>query len=349
MKNIPILILALLSFAGFTQTRNLLVGTYTEDIHLYRFDTRSGNLSFVCKLAGVKSPSYLAISGNSIYSVSESGAGAVAAIRLENDSLRLLNQVPSEGADPCYIDVYNEWVVVANYTGGNFSLFRRSADGSLSQAVQTVNHAGSSVNRERQNEPHTHFAHFSKDGKAIWVNDLGTDKTYVYPFKKGVIEIATVVTIDATAGAGPRHAEFNGEVTYILNEMNGTVDVIRAAERVQQISPKLKAENGLIGIGSADIHMSPNGKFLYASHRGISNAITTYSIAKDGSLTLVDTQDCAGENPRNFVIDPSGRFLLVANGKSNNIAVFAIDSRTGRLTKTVQYARIEKPVCLKFQ
>lgn len=348
MRHFLAFILATITYAGFAQKSYLAVGTYTDKVHIYQFDAKSGTLKYVNNLSGVENPSFLAFTSDFIYAVSESGAGAVVAISFskENGKMKLINKVSSGGADPCYIDVHGEWVVVANYSGGSFSLFKRAADGSLSEAIQTVKHSGGSVNKLRQGEPHVHSARFSANGKQIWVNDLGTDKTYIYTFKNGIIDTDRVFVIDATPGSGPRHTDFKGNIAYTVSEMSGTIDIVKGGVVIGQVDSGLAPQNELVGVGSADIHLGRGGKFLYVSHRGSANAITIYKVIRGGLLTLVGNQNCSGENPRNFTISPDGRFMLVANGVSDNIAIFRINPKTGLLTPLNQSVSVQKPVCL---
>lgn len=348
MRHFLTIILATITSTGFAQKSYLAVGTYTDKVHIYQFDAQDGTLKYISDLSGVENPSYLAFTSDFIYAVSEKDAGAVVAMSFNKDSgkLQLINKVPSGGADPCFIDVHRDWVVVANYSGGSFSLFKRGADGSLSEAIQTVKHSGGSVNKLRQGESHVHSARFSANGKQIWVNDLGTDKTYIYTFKNGVINIDKVFVIDATPGSGPRHTDYKGKVAYTIAEMSGTVDIVKGGMIIDQVDSGLASQNELVGVGSADIHLGRRGKFLYVSHRGSANAITIYKVTRGGLLTLIGTQNCGGENPRNFTISPNGHFMLVANGVSNNIAIFRINPKTGLLTPSNQSINVQRPVCL---
>lgn len=361
-------LLLFFSFSLSAQKNNesyLLIGTYTsagsEGIYMYRFNSADGSFSPV---GSVKSsnPSFLAISPNEryVYAVNEDSPGAVTSYLFDKTSgkLKELNQQPSGGDHPCYITVHKsgKWVVAGNYTGGNLSVFPINRDGSLGAATDMVQHTGSSVNESRQEKAHVHGTFFSKDGKYLFVPDLGMDKVMVYSFdnKKGKLSPATMPEIMTEPGAGPRHLDFhpNGKYLYLLEELSGSVSVYAlgknaAAGLIQNISALPPEYMG--PVGSADIHVSPDGKFLYCSNRGESNTIAIFSInASDGIVHLAGHQSTLGKTPRNFNFDPSGKFLLVANQNSDEIVIFERNTETGLLKDTGKRIQVSKPVCIKW-
>lgn len=362
-RRITTLLLAAASIVSLSQAKEhkLFVGTYTDIVHLYSFDDATGALKKLSELSGIPNPSYLAHNGKYLYAVSETNGektpGQVVAIAYGPDGLKEINRVASGGDDPCYINLSGNKAVVSNYTSGNFSIFNISPNGSLYEALQTVDHKGSSTNSKRQSSPHVHSARYAANGKQLWVADLGTDRLSIYPIvKKGEADVDNVNHINITpGGSGPRHFDFHPTKPYIylLNEMSGQIHVfaenqgeVTMIQRVE--NSELRPQNDVSGVASADIHITPNGKFLYASHRGLEDCITVYAIQKDGTLKQTSQQSTMGFNPRNFVISPNGQYLLVANGLSNEIVVMSINQHNGELTPLPQKTSVEKPVCLIF-
>jgi 6-phosphogluconolactonase len=359
----PFLLLALQSCAQ--QGRyNLLIGTYTnggksEGIYVYNFNTQTGDAQPKSIAKGVENPSYLTVSDNNkfVYSVNESGdKSAVSAFSFDavNGTLKFLNAQPTQGADPCYIIADEKHVISANYSGGNASVFGIQKDGSLGPLKQLIQHSGKSINQSRQNAPHVHMAVFSPDRKFVLVNDLGTDKVYIYKYNAGLSQDVLVPndSVAIAPGAGPRHITFSkdGKYAYLLHEMDGGVTAFSYSDGVLKSLQETKiTEDGFTGEnGAADIHLSPDGKFLYASNRGSENKITIFAVEKGGILNKTGQTSTLGKGPRNFVIDPSGKFLLVANQGSDTVVVFERDAVSGALKDTGKRINVGSPVCLVF-
>lgn len=351
---------------AISQDYYLLVGTYTsgtsEGIYVYKFNSATGEGSFVSKVPA-SNPSFLAVSKNKkyVYAVAEDGddKGSVAAFSFDkkNGTLQFLNKQSSGGDHPCYvaIDESGKWVAVANYSGGSFSVLPVSPDGFLRAAERTINHTGSGPDKQRQAAPHVHSTVFDPNDKYLLVQDLGIDKIMVYAFdnKTGELKAAKIPSNSTLPGSGPRHIDFspNGNYVYLMEEMSGNVTAYAYSKGKLQFLETVSAiKEGYKGpIGSADIHVSPDGKFLYASNRGESNDIAIFAIDKStGKLTLKGHQSVLGKGPRNFSIDPTGNFLLSANQTTNNIVIFKRDKETGLLTDTGKKLELDKPVCLKW-
>ncbi|MGA6988341.1 MAG: lactonase family protein [Terriglobales bacterium] len=355
----------------------LFVGTYTEKeskgIYAYRFDAASDELTPLGVAAETSNPSFLAIdpSRRFLYAVNEvqnykgasSGAVSAFAVNLGTDGrqtgiLSLLNQVPSRGADPCYIafDKSGEYALVANYTGGSVAVFPVQEDGHIGDPSAFVQHRGSSVNKERQEGPHAHWIETTPDNRFAIAVDLGLDELLVYHFdaSKGSLTPNDPPYASVDPGAGPRHLAFhpNGKFAYVVNELQSTITAFSydpgrgVLEKLKTVSTLPKGFSG--SNDTAEIRVHPNGKVLFASNRG-HDSIAVFSIdSRSGALTLVDHYPTQGKTPRNFEIDPSGKLLFVANQGSDNIVVFRIDSDNGRLTPTGQTLNVPSPVCLKF-
>jgi len=366
MKKYILLITALLfTFFSFSQSGFdyfLLIGTYTngksEGIYVYKFNSSSGEFSPVSKIWS-GNPSFLAVSPDArfVYSVNENQPGGVSSFSFDKSTgnLRELNQQPSGGDHPCYIttDKTGRWVIAGNYSGGNLSVLPVKMDGSLEKPIQTINHVGSSINKTRQEKPHVHATVFSPDSKYLFVPDLGIDKVMVYKFnsKKGKLSSHSSPFVAATPGSGPRHFDFHpsGKYAYLMEELTGNVTAFSHKKgkliAIQTLSALPADYKG--PIGSADIHVSPDGKFLYSSNRGESNTIAIFSIdEKSGKLTAMGHRSTGGRTPRNFNFDPSGNFLLVANQNSDEIVIFRRNS--GLLEDTGKRIQVPSPVCIKW-
>lgn len=347
------------------------VGTYTsgrsEGIYLYSLGLSTGELKHVATTKGVKDPSYLALAPRRrhLYAVNEveefagrkTGALSAFAVDQRTGDLSLLNQQPTMGGAPCYVtvDQTGKFVLVANYVGGNIAVLPIRSDGSLGEATDVKQDQGSSVNAARQAGPHAHCIVLDPANKYAYACDLGTDKIMIYRFdeRRGTLSPNKTPWVEAKPGAGPRHLTFHpdGKYAYVINELHATVTtfgVERSEGKLKELQtlPSLPREPTAADSG-ADIHVSPNGRFLYCSNRG-HDSIAAFKIDREGMLTFIAHESTQGKTPRNFAIDPTGTFLLVANQRSDNIVTFRIDSQTGRLSPTGQIAEVPSPVCLKF-
>jgi 6-phosphogluconolactonase len=347
---------------------NLLVGTYTNPektngIHVYNFNTEDGDFSFKFKAVDIINPSYLAISKDkkNVYAVSESGNGNG---RINSFSfnpisgeLIFLNSVSSGGDGPAYVSVDDkkQYVFSGNYGGGSVAAIKVKEDGSLENDNQSIKHKGNSVNKPQQNKPHVHAAVLSPDDDFLLTPDLGTDKVNVYrynPHGPQPLTLASPPFTRVEAGGGPRHLTFhpNGKFAYLVLEMTAAVVAfdyndgkLITKQTISMLAPGFDGD-----VEAADIHVSPDGKFLYASNRGDANELVIFAIDKMGELDYVGRQSDLIHTPRNFAIDPTGNFLLVANMGSNDIIIFKRDKNSGLLTPTGKKILVDKPVCLKF-
>ena len=368
IRSLLLLISIMFFMTASSQEYFMLTGTYTggksKGIYVHAFNSRNGALRLVDSAVTVN-PSYLAVSPGAefVYAVNETGknegGGKVTAFRLDakTGKLKELNSRSSMGDHPCYvtIDQTGKWLIVGNYSSGTAAVLPIHTDGSLGEQVSFVQHKGSSVNKKRQESAHIHATVLSADNRFLYVPDLGTDQLVVYGFDDitGKLERLDDLVIKQEAGSGPRHFEFhpNNEWAYLLNELSGKITVFKNSngrlEPVQDISALPQGFNQFFT--SADIHVSPNGRFLYASNRDSSNTIAIFRInKKTGKLKWVGHQSTLGKTPRNFNFDPTGKYLLVANQNSDSVIVFKINRKTGLLTDTGHRAEIGKPVCIKW-
>jgi 6-phosphogluconolactonase len=351
----------------------LYVGTYTEGsgsdgIYLVHMDPRSGKLRRFGSVDAGANPSFLTIhpNGRFLYAVNEvekhngRATGAVSAFAIANDNaLTRLGEQSSEGGAPCFVSVdrSGRLVLVANYVGGNVAVLPIEADGALAPATWVVQHTGSGPNAERQEAPHAHCVVTDPTNRFVLAADLGVDRVFVYRLDVAGKSFRHVDGGDAVmrSGAGPRHIAFHPSLplVFVANELDSTVATLRFDAERGALSPldiRSTLPAGWRGTNyPADIHVALFGGALYVSNRG-HNSIAVFSVAKStGALTLEQVISTEGDWPRNFSLDPTGRWLLVANQKSNSIVVFERDEKSGRLTPTRQRIAVPSPVCLRFR
>lgn len=359
------------SFSSLQTTNGdlfLLIGTYTSDkeskgIYVYKFNSETG-VSDSISMAVIDNPSYLTLSPdcNFVYAVSESGKDKSAVHSLsfdrKNGVLTPVNSQPTLSQGPCYITIDNKGrnLHTANYNGGSISSFHTNGEGNIATANSVLFFTGSGPDSIRQERSHLHSIMYSPDGRFIFASDLGSDKLYRMavldtPFEgQPSIQQNSLKEFSVPAGTGPRHFDFHpdgGRYLYLLGELSG--EVLVYDYNYGELELKQTIVSDTTGArGSADIHVSPDGRFLYSSNRLNADGIAIFSINEDDrTLTKVGYQLTA-KHPRNFVITPNGKFLLVAGRDENRIQVFKIDIETGMLTDTNQDIEVSKPVCLKL-
>ncbi|MGN6229610.1 MAG: lactonase family protein [Trinickia sp.] len=357
---------------------DLLIGTYTHGtsrgIDVYRFDSATGQVSPVSSVQTVN-PSYLVVTPDAryVYAVNElpgdtgpaSERGGISAFAFDPRAgqLTFLDRVSSEGNDPCYLAFSPDgrYLLTANYSvaadpGGSFAVFPLQEDGHVGAAVLVVHHEGGGPVKGRQDNAHVHSTVFTPDGHYLFTQDLGNDKLYEYRYtndgSRGLLSPVPEGYVQMPAGSGPRHLVFapNGRDAYLTSELAGTVTTLRYADgKLAPLQVLPLAARGFAGkIGAGAIHLSPDGKFLYATNRGDANEIVIFAVdAQDGSLKLVGRQSTLGRTPREFAIDPTGRWLIVGNQDSDSAYVFRRDPVTGLLADPTRLS-IGSPVDFKF-
>ena len=358
-------------------TRFIYVGTFTgatelgggaAGIYVCRMDMTSGAVELVHSVPDVPNPSFLTLhpelpclyAVNAVPEIDGHSGGAMSAFAVDHETgiLTFLNRQPSQGAGPCHVSVEQsgQYAITANYTGGSVAMLPIEQDGSLGPPTDWVQHVGSSVNPDRQGEPHAHSFTPDPANKFALACDLGLDQVLVYglDLEQGALRPNDPPFATVHPGAGPRHLDFhpNGRVVYVINEIGNTVTVFaydqdRGALSEMQTIPTLPPDFTETS-HTADVHVHPNGRFVYGSNRG-HDSIVIYAVDEaDGTLSLVGHQSTLGEVPRNFVIDPTSTFLLAANQDTDSIVTFRIDADSGTLTPTGHVATVPTPVCLKF-
>ncbi len=361
-----LLLTTMFSCAQNSPKIQLLVGTYTsgksEGIYVYEFDTETGEAKYLNKATGIKNPSFLALSADkkNVYAVAENdgGEGGVNAYEYSeaNGAMKLLS-IARQGENPCYVAVNStkNHVFAGNYSSGDLAVYPVTKSGGVAEPIQVIKHTGNSINKERQEAAHVHTTVLSPDEKFLLVTNLGTDEVYAYSYnqKDETAPLKLADKIKVAAGSGPRHLAFNkaGNKFYLINELSAEVSVLSFNKGKMKVlqTVSMLGQGTKSNVGAADIHLSPDENFVYASNRGDRNEIVYYKVdEKTGSLTLAGNVPVNGVGPRNFTLDPSGLFLLVGNQKSDKIVVFKRDAATGALTPTNKTIDVGAPVCLVF-
>ncbi|MFS4417603.1 lactonase family protein [Maribacter sp. 2307ULW6-5] len=346
----------------------LFIGSFTEGkaakgIQVHEFDVRTGALRLLHEVPNVINPSFLKVSPNGrfLFSVLESqmdSNGKVAAYGIDAKTgiLEPINFQDTGGRNPAHLSIHPSGghLVVSNYTDAGIAVFPINEAGSLLPKQQMLTFKDSSIVRGRQDAAHVHSTHFSPDGGSLFAQDLGADKIRVFKVVlDNKLELESRAAIAVKPGSGPRHFTFhpNGKFGYGISELSGKVRVYQYTDDnlIFLEDHSSYATNQEI-YRAADIHISPDGKFLYTSNRGPKeDSIGIFSIDQNsGKLTLVGHEPTHGKHPRNFCLDPSGQFLLVANQFSNNVVVFKRDGQTGKLSKLPEDLEIKAPSTLQM-
>ncbi|MRH99633.1 beta-propeller fold lactonase family protein [Kriegella sp. EG-1] len=371
IKSLFLLIVIMITQVSLAQQNKTLLfaGSYTgnvpgEAIHVFEFDPANGSLTEINKVTDVVNASYLAVSHNGkyLYAVTESKletSGNVSAFSIDGNTgaIKFINKQTTDGRNPAHLNIYKDdnYIVSANYTDAVVNLYELNDDGSLNPSNQFIKLTGSSTVLPNQEVAHAHSSNFSPDNKFLYVMDLGADKVIAYKFdstKKQKLEELKENTFSATPGSGPRHFTFhpNGKYGYCINELSGMVSAFSYKNGklipLESYSSVVEKHDKYAG---ADIHISRDGKFLYASNRR-ENSISIFKIdSADGSLALVGHESTYGDHPRSFVIDATDNYLLVANQNSGNIVTYKRNTDTGKLTKLDKEIQLKAPASLKMK
>jgi len=342
---------------------SFFVGTYTDKesqgIYTYLLEN-DGMLKRVGLAAKSENPSFLAKSRDNKFLLAvneisnEDSEGTIESFEIKGDSLAFINKGTTGGAHPCFVSVNSTgFVLTANYTGGNVGLLKLDNKGKLSDLLDVDQHTGRGTT-DRQEGPHAHSAWFGPENDDVISVDLGTNELWLSRLDTKLQKITPTeqYKLSMAPGAGPRHLVFhpNNKWIYVVNELSGTVTLVKKnIEGLYEASASISTlpEGYSEPNTCADIHMSKDGKFLYASNRG-HNSIVIYSVSStDGTLSFLAHESTRGDGPRNFSLSPDESYLLVANQLTQNIVSFKRDNVTGLLTYVTQI-EAPTPVCILF-
>jgi len=344
-------------------------GTYTatspkeshrkEGIYVYEYDPSQGFLTFASAAQNVQNPSFLGIHPRKpfLYAVNELHHGQASAFRVDPTSgaLTYLNSQPTDGSAPCYLsfDPEGKWLLVSNYGNGTLAVFPIQPNGELGPHSDYIVHKGSGLDTGRQENAHAHSVLFDPTGNYVLAADLGIDQVLIYRLDRdcGKLSPHQPAYLTMPAGSGPRHMAFhpNGRIIYVANELKSTVtacswDALDGRLEARQTLSTLPADFNQWN-SVADIHITPDGKYLYVSNRG-HHSLAIFKAGLDGMLTPLGYSPSGGEWPRNFAILPPGDRILVANEHSDNAVTYRIDSASGQLIPTGSQYQVPRPVCV---
>jgi 6-phosphogluconolactonase len=360
-----IFLLIMTSFSTVSSQIRLFTGTYTEGtqkgLFIFDLDREAGTYKLVSGNEAGPNPSYFCLSGKNgfIYAANEvenfngvKGGGVTAlSYDAKTGVAKKIGELAVPNGGPAYIAISpsDDYLFLANYSGGSVAVVKLNDKGIPVSVTDNIVYKGG-----EGTVSHAHMVSFDPSGKRVYVTDLGLDRIVIYNFDAAAGKLNQIPNgiADLPKGSGPRHFVFNadGSRLYVINELNSTITFFRVnmTGELQKVQTVSTLREGFKGKSyCADIHLGKNDKFLYGSNRG-ENTIVTFQVGPDGKLILAGHASCGGDWPRNFVIDPSGKYLLVGNQNSGNIAMFSIDEKTGLPTGPSREYKIAAPVCLKF-
>jgi len=329
----------------------------SKGIYVYEFDTQTAQVSLKQEVE-TSNPSFLAKSKNNfLLAVNEStdGEQSLSSFTRSSDQLSFINKVGTDGGAPCHVLLGGEdrYAVVSNYVGGALNLYALGQDGEILSKDDTKMYHGSSVDSNRQKESHIHSAFMGPD-ELIYVSDLGADKIYCLQVesKDGKFQFVTKDSIQTPAGGGPRHLAFHPkkDIFYSLMEMTGDVVVFQKEGNkwANKQVINMNADDFQGKNGAADIKVSADGKFVYATNRVDANSITCFQVQEDGGLAKIQVTSVLGKGPRSFNFTPDEKYILVANQLSDEVVIFDRDQETGLLTDSHKRIDAYKPVSVVF-
>ncbi len=341
----------------------LLVGTHAsgdeQGIYQLDFNSETGELANSENLVKEDNSGYLYLSkdGKRVYSSNGTKPGSVSAFEWDNEGVKLnkVSNFSSEGDGACYIELSpnEDLLAAANYGSGGIVLYNVDENGKITGEPEAHQHEGTGPHKN-QKSPHAHCVKFSKAGDFLYAVDLGIDKVLAYPINSDGTLGKEHTALQLDPGDGPRHLIFHPTKNrvFIINELYSSVvsaDVDTKTGLFTKIDKRSTLPEDYDGFNAcADIHLSNDGKFLYASNRG-HNSIAVFSVSDNGQMELLGTESVRGDWPRNFTLSPDNNFLLVANRKTDNITVFKRDETSGLLSFTGHEVKLPQPVCLKFR
>ena len=349
----------LLASCGKSDPIPMFVGTYTDQgsdgIYSFSFDQETGKAK-AQHSAKISNPSYLVIAPNDsfMYCVSENkGDEAIInayRVGMTSGRMALINRVLAHGDDPCHLTTYARNLYVANYSSGSIGVVGIERDASLFDNEEVIKfNNGTNVDSVRQKESHIHQVQKSPDGHFLFAVDLGGDCIYKYELRPKFKE-GEPFKIDLPKGCGPRHIAFSPDSKhmYVITELSDEVITFDYdAESGNVVQKQIVKASDAGARGGAEVEVSPDGKYLYASVRLKDDGVAVFKINPDGTLQKTGYQKTS-KHPRMFKITPNGKYLLVACKDDNVIQVYERNAETGELTKTENDIKLSHPACIVF-
>lgn len=353
----------------------------SEGVYVGKFDTKSGKISDIRLATKMITSNFFDFDPNrKILYISgvrekEDGTANVYAYKVDpkTGDLNYLNHQPTGGKGVCHLSIDQEgkYLVAANYSSGDFTLFQLYPDGSIGEKTGFVHKEGGGPDKRRQDSAKGHAAYLVKhQGKMrVFMVDLGSDKVYVQLLdeKTGtIVDDPEIPVLVCPPGSGPRHltweTDSNGDlVVFVLNELDSTLSVFGLHFDDQNKNGKatpfgtwstipndlrqkltdevalVDSQKYLFGNKTAEIELlSKETPVLYTSNRG-HNSIAVFDVDsflkgnEKAEAKLLQLQTTFGTFPRFFTSDPMGKYLIVSNKRSGTIYTFKIDQKNGKL------------------
>jgi len=360
----------LLTLSTSLQALPIFIGTNTggssgsRGIYQADFDLLTGNLTKPELAAEYRNPGFLALHPAKpvLLAIGEpakpflDGSGSVAAFSISKDHrLTFLGEASSGGKGTCHLAVSPDGctVAVANYGDGRIATVRLDGNGLPVKTVSVISNTGSGPNLSRQNGPHAHGVYFNKAATQLFVPDLGLDRVLIYQFDAANSMLGGALpSLTMNSGAGPRHMAFSADerCAYVINELDNTLSMASYDNGSFKNTASVSTlPEGFTGANTtAEVEVSPDGRFVYASNRGNDSIAVFRRDEKSGALTFVQRALCGGKTPRHFKISPCGRWLLCAHMDSNTISVLPRNPVSGELSAPTTTVSVPSPICILF-
>jgi len=366
-KNILLLLLSTLSISWLSAANTwVYIASAEAGIYLSQLDEKTGSLSKPELVSNIGGSGFLAKHPTHPYLYAtgqiEKGVGCVAAYKIHSDGkLVEIGKQAAKGKKLCHVslDATCKVLMAANYSEGNIVSFPVKQDSTIGKLASFHKHQGSSVHPKRQTSPHAHSIYSGPHNKFAYAPDLGIDKVMIYAIEPATAKLTPMGSSKSPAGSGPRHMKFgkNGKQAYVLNELTVSISVFDQSPVSGKLTPKQLVSTLPEGadkteMSCSEIRVSKDGKFIYCANRDLTEAgrdsISVFSVGIEGKITRIQTIGAEVWIPRNLNLDPSGKWLLVAGQKSNNVPVFKVDTSTGKLSFTGNKIEVPKAMCIEF-
>ncbi|HEX2975331.1 MAG TPA: lactonase family protein [Bacteroidales bacterium] len=364
MKRIHLLTLTVFTLTLFSctaPTTRLMIGSFTKPgekgMSFYEFNTQNGELKLMSQHDVGMNPSYYCYSAknkllyvaNEVMEFNGEFGGGLTTFRIQNGELEKQKEMRIPYGGPCFISMSPDsgFLFMANYPNGSVAVIKLDNMGVPQEITDTI-----LFNKADPPKSHAHMILNDPSGRKIYMSDLGLDRMLIFDFDKNAGKLIATDTVNVEKGSGPRHFVFNsdGSRLYLINELGSKMMVFKITDNSRpELMQTLRTVTEGFSMDNfcADVHLSKDGKYLYGSNRG-ENSIVTFAVQPDGTLKLAGHTTCGGNWPRNFTLDPSGKFLLVGNQKSDSIAVFSISKTNGLPVEPGKRYKVPAPACLKF-